>query len=253
MKKIVSLLLTALLLGVLALPAFAEVEPLHYPPVSDQAKVLTESQETYLNLKVSGLREKYGVELFIVFADSYFGSHVEDGSVSTWNQYATASDGGIFYIAFDTSEWNIKGFGKMKDVYSEDVLDWMEEDCIPLLSDGNYAEAAGRFLEISETALTLAEAGEPYQAPFPWFTCLLIALALGFGIAGIVVLIFRGQLKSVAPKYTAGDYIKKGSLNVTVRRDLYLYHTTTRVAKPKNNSSGGRSGGGGGGSRSGRF
>ncbi len=253
MKKIAALLLPLLLLFAFALPAFAEAEPLHYPPVSDQAKVLTESQETHLNLKASVLREKYGVELFIVFADSYFGSYVEDGSVSTWNQYATASDGGVFYIAFDTSEWNIKGFGKMESVYSEAVLDLLEEECIPLLSDGNYAEAAGQFLEISQNALELDLQGTPYEAPFPWFTFLLIALGVGFAVAGIVVLVFKAQLKSVSPKYTAGDYVKQNSLNVTLRRDLFLYSTVTRVAKPKDNGGGGRSGGGGGGSRSGRF
>ncbi len=253
MKKILSLLLAFLLFFALALPSFAETESPDHGWVFDQAEVLTEAQETSLNQKAQTLWGKYGVELFLFFADSYPGSYVEDGSVSVWNQYAAVPDGGVFYIAFDTSEWNMKGFGKMKEVYSEDLLDWLEEDCIPLLSDGNYAEAVARFLEITETALEMEAAGEPYKTPFSWFSSLLVALALGFGIAGIVVLIFRGQLKSVAPKYTAGDYIKAGSMNVTVRRDLYLYHTTTRVPKPKNNSGGGRSGGSGGGSRSGRF
>ncbi|WP_449077534.1 hypothetical protein [Ruminococcus sp.] len=35
--------------------------------------------------------------------------------------------------------------------------------------------------------------------------------------------------------------MKRGSLNVTESRDLFLYKTFTRTAKPKNNSSSGSS------------
>lgn len=38
-----------------------------------------------------------------------------------------------------------------------------------------------------------------------------------------------------------GNYMKRGSLNVTESRDLFLYKTFTRTAKPKNNSSSGSS------------
>ena len=39
----------------------------------------------------------------------------------------------------------------------------------------------------------------------------------------------------------ASNYIKDNSLNINERRDLFLYNTVTRTAKPKNDDSGGGS------------
>lgn len=54
----------------------------------------------------------------------------------------------------------------------------------------------------------------------------------------------KAKLKTVRFQAAAGNYMKnmkRGSLNVTESRDLFLYKTFTRTAKPKNNSSSGSS------------
>jgi len=61
---------------------------------------------------------------------------------------------------------------------------------------------------------------------------ILIALGIGIVIAFIVVLIMKSQLKSVHFQAAANNYIKENSLNVTLSRDIFLYSTVTRVAKP---------------------
>jgi uncharacterized protein len=56
----------------------------------------------------------------------------------------------------------------------------------------------------------------------------------------------KGQLKSVRKQNRANNYMKTGSLQVTVHRDLFLYRDITRTRKQTNSSSGGsRSSGGG--------
>lgn len=69
----------------------------------------------------------------------------------------------------------------------------------------------------------------------------------------------KGKLKTVRFQPAANSYMKAGSMNITESRDMFLYNTVTRTAKPKANdsdsegssthtSSSGSTHGGGGGS-----
>ncbi|MBO4220746.1 MAG: TPM domain-containing protein, partial [Clostridia bacterium] len=49
-------------------------------------------------------------------------------------------------------------------------------------------------------------------------------------------------LKGAVPRNNAMDYVRNGSMNVTVARDLFLYKTVTFVVR-QSSSSGSRSGG----------
>ena len=76
----------------------------------------------------------------------------------------------------------------------------------------------------------------------------IAAMIIGLVIALIVTGIMRSKLKSVRHKVAASDYVRPGSMHVTVRRDFYLYRTVSRRPKPKSSggSSGSRRSGGGG-------
>ena len=85
-------------------------------------------------------------------------------------------------------------------------------------------------------------------------TGIIISVIAGAIIGLIVVLVLRAKMNNAKPQKTAGHYIRNGSFNLTVCRDMYLYSTTRRVARPKSNSSGGSRGGGRShGGRGGRF
>ena len=71
-----------------------------------------------------------------------------------------------------------------------------------------------------------------------WF---IIAFGLGMIISGITVAGMKGQLKSVRPKFRADSYVRDGSLNVTASRDMFLYSSVSRTAKPEPESSSGGS------------
>ena len=71
-----------------------------------------------------------------------------------------------------------------------------------------------------------------------------IAVIIGLIIALLVTSSMKSKLKSVRYQANARDYIRSGSFNLKHSRDLYLYSTVTRVARPKSNSGGSRSGGG---------
>jgi uncharacterized protein len=65
---------------------------------------------------------------------------------------------------------------------------------------------------------------------------------IGLVIALIVTGVMKGKLKTVRPKHAAADYVRPGSMDLRVRRDLYLYRTVSRRPRPKSTSSGGSSG-----------
>ena len=61
--------------------------------------------------------------------------------------------------------------------------------------------------------------------------CLLIGIAIGFLVAGIL----KSQLKSVHRADAASAYLTAGSLNLTVKTDHYLYENVTRTPRAKSN------------------
>ena len=85
------------------------------------------------------------------------------------------------------------------------------------------------------------------------FFCMIFGFTLGLIVALIATAIMRSKLKSVRHKYQAVDYVRPGSMNVTVAREIFLYHHVSRTPRPKDSDSGthfsssGRSHGGGGG------
>ena len=66
---------------------------------------------------------------------------------------------------------------------------------------------------------------------------------LGFLVGWIVSAVLKGQLKSVRKQDRANNYLKPGSLQLTVSNDFFLYRNVTQSKKEsKSSSSGGSSG-----------
>lgn len=155
--------------------------------------------------------------------------------------YGSEHDGVILLISMDTRDYYISTEGYGLTVFTGDALDYVGESIVPYLSSGDYEQAFLIFAECTDELIGLALEGEPYHAEneplsSAWiFICLLI----GAVVAGIVVLVMVGSLKSSRPRRTADSYIKKGSFGITESRDLFLYRTLRKTPKPQNNSSNG--------------
>jgi uncharacterized protein len=107
------------------------------------------------------------------------------------------------------------------------------EELVPTLKSNSYAQACTQFIDSVDGKLS-----------FPWLRNAAIAVIIGLIIALLVTSSMKSKLKSVRYQANARDYIRSGSFNLKHSRDLYLYSTVTRVARPKSNSGGSRSGGG---------
>ena len=78
---------------------------------------------------------------------------------------------------------------------------------------------------------------ESYDGPaFDFGKYALIAFGIGLVIGLIVVLILRGQLKTVRKQNQANNYVRPGSMNLTISNDIYLYSNVIRTRRQTNNN-----------------
>lgn len=246
MKKIIAILFSILLIGLLCFSVSAETRL--QPRLVDYADVLSDSEEEKLMNKLDEIsnRQKFDVAVVTVldtnnmtpsaFADDYF----------DYNGFGFGDnhDGAVLVIDMGSRNMWISGCGRGEENINSDVIDKMGDEMESDLSSGNYYNAINTYADMCDEYCN----GPGYN----WFFGIAISLVIGFVIAFIATGVMKGQLKSVRFKAEANDYLVPGSLNITSSRDMFLYRNVTRRAKPKDTSSGshtsssGRSHSGGG-------
>ena len=245
MKKIMIFLLCLIFAVSVAMTANASPSRL-----VDEADILTESEEMELIERLDDISERYLIDTVIVTVNSLDGAYAQDyaDDYFDYNGYGMGEgyDGVLFLLSMGDREWAVSTHGKGMELMDGYMLDEVEEDVIPYLSEGDYAEAFSEFIWTCEMAYD-----ESYS-----FINVVISLGIGFIVAFIAVSVMKAQLKSVEMKNQASDYVKGGSMVVTVSSDRFLHSTVTKTRRAQNNggsgthrSSSGRIHGG----RSGRF
>lgn len=241
MKKIFALLITVVLAFCLGFNAFAVVED---DKLLDFADVLTEEQANNICKEIDKIKEKHGVDVFIVVSQDWcdiYGNPMPP--IDEYSQMAledlqafkeTEGDAGILLmLCIETRDWYL-AYTDTDDGLPDSEA--MSEYFLDKLGENDYYGGFMAFVE-----------GVDNELSFPWLLNIVIAVAIGLIVGFIVVSVMKGKLKTVRFAQNAHNYVRDGSFNLEKSRDLYLYSTVTRVAKPKNSSSGG----GGGSSRSG--
>lgn len=176
------------------------------------------------------------------YADNYYATNVENKSQTNFCVTLTVD---ISSRKVDVGTYNPGSKRNLNDAAKDEIREYVTSD----LTNGNYAKAFTKFADKTATiAGAIDEDGGRSKASFPWGTRILISLVIGIILAVIICFIIKSQLKSVAMKSNAADYVREGSLNITSQSDRFLYSHVTKTAKPKNNSSSG--GGGSSGSHS---
>ncbi len=251
MKRSICYLICISLLCVLfTIPVFAEGKI----RLIDNADILKSSKEVALKNRLDSISEKYEIDVVVLtvhniggktpmgFADDYYDSHGYG--------YGENKDGLLLLVSMETGDWWISTSGKAIEIFDDYTIDYVGNKTAEYLSDGNYQQAFEVFADECEYYID----GELNGYPFSYGFNIGLSLVVGLIVALIATSVMKGKLKTVRFKNTASDYIKEGSMVVSISRDLYLYSTITRVARPKNNSSSsthrsssGRSHGGGGG------
>lgn len=202
------------------------------------------------NLKLSALYAP-GVDLRLMVTDGVYvtfnhSTRYKNKTAYGNFGYGESKDGALLLISIEDNDWYISTCGYGITVFTDAGIEYIGKQIKGDLSDGNFAGAFDKFADLCDDFITQARTGEPYDVKnlpkeplsLIWIP---IAIVVGFVLSLIIVGNMKAKLKTVRFQAAASNYIKDNSLNINERRDLFLYNTVTRTAKPKNDDSGGGS------------
>lgn len=243
MKKLLSIIICALLVCsafVLPVSASGGIR------LVDDADILWDEEEQELLSKLDEISARHGMDVVVVTTDSLDGKSAMEYADDYYDYNGYASDGILFLVCMGTRDWRMSTTGFAIRAFTDAGLEYIEDNVIGYLSDGDYYRAFDTYADLCDRLITQAENGEPFdvgnmpKAPFNLGKNLLISLIIGFVIALIVTLVMKSKLKSVHSQPAASHYVKDGSMNVTIHRDMFLYSHIDR-RKRETSSSGGSS------------
>ncbi len=223
MKKLISLILCLMLLPVLAVQA---AQPL----VTDRAGLLTGQETASLESKAARLGETYDMDVAIFTIGSFVGTGTPEAFADDYFDANYGTDGVLFLLELNSRSWHISTLGTAADLLTDDDLIQIEEQVLPLLSDGWYFDAFGVFLDILPGYL------EPEEDSLAGF--LLIAAVPGAILAAVILAVMASLMNTKKPRHSAADYTVQGSYKLRLHQDLFLYSDLHKRARPKENKSG---------------
>ena len=258
MKRIFLCLLLFLLVISLVLPVYADFQN---PSIVDDAEYLMQSELSYLSKELDKVREKYSFEVAI-YTESDMTSDIAQASaddIYDYNGYGVGEndDGIMLYICRDTREYHFTTHGKGLEYFNSNGLKHLESKVVPYLSEDDYYKAFEAYIETIDELLQMAKDGKPYnekQYSTKYLIGVIIAaLLIPLLVAYLMMNKKLKKMKTAEENDYAENYIKPGSMKLSVSRDLFLYSRITKTERPKSSSgthtsSSGRTHGGRGGS-----
>lgn len=242
-KFFTMLLVLALMLGIgmSSVPVCAEEIPQdrQLARLVDDAQLLTDSEKQELETKLDDISERQECDVVVVTVNSLDGKSAQDyaDDFFDYNGYGYGNDdsGVLFLIGMDDRKWAITTYGYGITAFTDYGLEYMEDEFLPYLKDGEYREAFAKYASLCDDLLTQARDGHPYDVDSSdekpgVFTAVfwgVIDLLIGFVVAFIIALVKKSKLKSVKSQVAANAYKKPGSMNITRNEDRYINSIVT--------------------------
>ncbi len=218
------------------------------PRLVDDYDLLTYSEEEEITAKLDSISEKHSCDVVIVTVYSLDGKSAMEYADDFYDYngygFGDSSDGILLLVSMEYRDYWITTTGSAITAFTDAGLDYIEDDFVSYLSDGDYYTAFDIFAEDCDKFLTQAETDEPYdygnmpKEPMNIPLWILISLALASLVTCIPMGILRAQIKNVRSKANASDYVKQGSMSLTESRDQFLYRHVDRRLKPQNSGGG---------------
>lgn len=270
-KKILSVLLALVLFAFLCVTGFAVTENITEIDVNkhrliDNAHLLSVNEENELLAELDKFSERDELDFAIFTTESLGAMSVEAYAERAFELYGygygESLDGILLVISMENRDFDIYAHGNAENIFTAQIREYIASQFTPYLSSGEYKEAFSKFIYLSELCVSnpqyIQSQIDDYDFDYGYDTDItvterpdslpiktgLVAIVIGVGIAILIVLKMVSKLKTVHHQKDADSYVVRGSMNVTESRDMFLYHTVTRTAKPKNTSNGSHSGGG---------
>ena len=233
-RKLLSILLVLMMVLALAVCVSAATDEFVY----DAARLVDQQEEAALVDKLEQISDTYDAQIVIMTIDSVNGHDVDDLVDVLYDDmgfgYGSNRDGVFLLVCMDVREYRILSNGYAGVAIDEYDIDDICDEIEPLLRDGDYA---GAFNEFADQCAYYLD-GYLNGFPFAFTRNLVIALVIGVLSGAFVAYILKSQLKSVRRQERAHNYVKTGSMNVQVRKDIFLYRNVIRTKRESSGSSG---------------
>lgn len=272
MKRIIATALTTITLVLLMTSVcFAETE---YEPLGrlyDEYGVLSEDEYNTVLEALNVVSDRFQVDTSVAVANSMEADGYDDitayaDDLFDYYGYGTGEnkDGILLVVAMEERKWAISTHGLAIQYVTDKGNEYLQEQFLPYLSDGDYAKA---FLAYAKGCDYLY-AERTGQKPSDYFNqsdsydgdqdfydddydsyepvsvgrrleitarYIPIALLVGFLLSMIPMGIMKAKLRTVQQKSGAADYVDRDSLRITDTRDIFLYRTVNRTKRAQEN------------------
>lgn len=205
--------------------------------VFDEAMLLSSAEQAELNAKLQSVSSKYNAQIIVCTIESINGGDVDEFVEYLYDEmefgYGENHDGVLLLLCMDSRDYRILTNGMTDEAIGESRIDAIGNAIASDLSDGDYAAAFDTFADKCQYYLDGHLNGFPFNGSEKFAICLIIGILAGV----IVAFVLKGQLKTVRKQNQANVYVKSGSMQVTVSRDLFLYRNVSRTKKESSSSS----------------
>ena len=218
------------------------------PRLTDEADLLSDSEEKDLLGKLDEISDRQKCDVVVATVNSLEGKtameYADDFYDYNGYGYGEDRDGIILVISMEDRDWWMSTCGYGITAFTDAGQKYMSDKFIPMVSDGEYADAFTKYADLCDEFLTQAKTGEPYYTGnmpkeslnIIW---LPIDLAVGLFAAFIVASLKKSKLKTVRRKAAAQDYVVDGSFRVIKNNDRFITkNVTTRVIHRDDDSGG---------------
>ncbi len=276
-KRLFATLLALVLCLCCAVPALAA--NIERSRVSDGAELLDDDEIAQLSSKLDEMSNRLQMDIVVMTSDDLQGYDTATECADELYEYCgygfgEDKDGIMLFISMEDRDWAISTCGKAIDVFTDDDCDYIADEIVPYLTDGDYYGAFDRFADLCDELCTQYDENDDddgYWSDDPIYdddyfdddyddyrdftlpseklspVWILISIVVGVPLSAMIVSTMVSNLKSVRFQPSASSYVKPGTMSVSDSSDLFLYSTMTRTPRPKhddNSSSGSMHSGG---------
>lgn len=263
MKRILAALCAIFMCLLLCTGAFAD----RLFVIRDGAGLLTQGEQNELNELAWQVCDELNFQIVIVAVNSTGGRDIVEYADELYDTSGYLEDGVLFMLDMYNREWYVSTAGRGMDALSDYVIDCIMEEVLYPLSSGDYYDAFQTFILECKDCVAAFDSGEyvpdsddyyeyeynyddDYTYKKQGVSPAWIPGSLGIGLLSAFLATgkMKSEMSNVRSQQNANGYTKKGSLNLTEQQDVFLYHTVSRVPKPKDDDrdmhGGGNFGGG---------
>ena len=247
-RRLCAVLAALVLMACLSLPAFAAA-----PLVRDEYGLFDADTLASLESSAEAASAGHDCDVYFLTVDSIGSEDQRDFAKDYYRDNdlgsGSSKSGILFMIALGSRKYVTITYGGGVTAFTDYRIEQLEDTVVPMLSDGDYADAAQTYIDLCADTLDFyAENEEPLDYDNDPDNSLgifgiLIVVGIPLVIAAIVCGILYSQMKTAKLKTEANDYIGAG-LKLRVKDDFYTHTDRVQVydpPAPENDSSGGSS------------